>query len=159
MKKDYKIEITETLSKTFYVNAKSPEKAEDIIREKYYNEEIVLDSEDFDNNVEFETEEADPRNTSYLMYKGWSNLDAYYISEMFTTLKRLNITYYNDFINDIVNCAKNSELVGRYNENYFNTYVSDMCSYKFSDIEPGNFERKHKYYKTIDNKYIMEFQV
>lgn len=159
MKKDYKVEITKTLSKYFYVNAESLEEAEDIIREKYNNQEIVLDSEDYNNNVEFETKEADPRNTSYLMYKGWSNLDAYYISEMFTTLKRLNITYYNDFINNIVNCASDMEFVGKYDEKYFNTYLANMCSYKFSDIKPGDFERKHKYYKTIDNKYIMEFQV
>lgn len=159
MKKDYKVEITETLSKSFYVNAESLEEAEDIIREKYNNCEIVLTADDYDNDVEFEVEEADPRNTSYLMSKGWSSINAYYISEMFSTLNRLKINDYDNEVADIVNCSEDSELVGKYDEKYFDSHIADICGYKFYDIQPGEFEQEYKFYKTIDGKFIMEFQI
>lgn len=44
---DYTIEIIETLSKLVVVKADSKEQAIDIVREKYYESEIVLDEEDF----------------------------------------------------------------------------------------------------------------
>ncbi len=49
--KEYTIEIIETLSKLVVVKADSKEQAIETVREKYYESEIVLDSEDF-----FETE-------------------------------------------------------------------------------------------------------
>lgn len=158
MKKDFKVEIKETLTKTMYVSAESIEDAEDIIREKYYNEDIVLDSENFD-GVEFDVEKTDPRNMNYLMYKGFSFINAYYISEMFSTLNRLNINDYNDRIEEIVNCADDMEFIGKYDEKYFNTYLTDICGYEFSHLKPSEFDNENKFYKTIDDKYIMEFQV
>ena len=42
----YKVEITETLQRQIEVEARSKEEAEKMIREKYRNEEIVLNDED-----------------------------------------------------------------------------------------------------------------
>lgn len=161
MKKNFRVKITETLTKEIYVKADNVKNAEDIIRDKYYNGDIILDSEDYDNNVEFEVEDIDPRNMSYLMYKGFSPIDAYYISEMFSTLKRLNITDYDDYIEEITDCAEDLKYIGKYDEKYFNTYVKNknLCNYEFSDLESGFYDKIYKFYKTIDDKYIMKFQI
>lgn len=45
MKENYSIEITETLQRTVDVEADSYYEALDIVREKYKNEEIILNSE------------------------------------------------------------------------------------------------------------------
>jgi hypothetical protein len=54
--KTYKIRITEYLSKILEVTASSEEMAMRIVKDRYYDEEIVLDYGDFDdvefNNVE-----------------------------------------------------------------------------------------------------------
>lgn len=54
--KTYKIRITEYLSKIVEVTASSEEMAMRIVKDRYYDEEIVLDYGDFDdvefNNVE-----------------------------------------------------------------------------------------------------------
>ncbi len=43
----FTLELTETLSRTISIEASSPEEAYDIARQKYHNEEIVLDSSDY----------------------------------------------------------------------------------------------------------------
>lgn len=42
----YEVEITEVLKKQIVVEANSKEEAENIVREQYRNEELVLSSED-----------------------------------------------------------------------------------------------------------------
>ena len=49
MSKDYEIEIEETLQKIVKINANSLEEAIDIAREKYSNEEFVLDYQNYKN--------------------------------------------------------------------------------------------------------------
>lgn len=49
MNKNYEIEIEETLRKVVKINANSLEEAIDIAREKYSNEEFVLDYQDYKN--------------------------------------------------------------------------------------------------------------
>ncbi len=49
-KKKFTVEITETLQRQVEVTANSAEEAENIVREKYRNEEIVLDYQDFVDN-------------------------------------------------------------------------------------------------------------
>ena len=49
MNKNYEIEIEETLQKVVKINANSLEEAIDIAREKYSNEEFVLDYQDYKN--------------------------------------------------------------------------------------------------------------
>ena len=51
MNKNYEIEIEETLRKVVKINANSLEEAIDIAREKYSNEEFVLDYQDYKNTV------------------------------------------------------------------------------------------------------------
>lgn len=50
---EYEVIITETLSRRITVEANSREDALDIVQEKYANEEIILDSNDFF-DVEFD---------------------------------------------------------------------------------------------------------
>ena len=45
--KTYAVEITETLQRIVYVDAKSAEEAKRNVEERYHNEEIVLDSSDY----------------------------------------------------------------------------------------------------------------
>ena len=45
--KTYAVEITETLQRIVYVDAKSAEEAKDEVEEQYYNAKIVLDSSDY----------------------------------------------------------------------------------------------------------------
>lgn len=47
MQKDYEIEIVETLQRVVKVKADSYDEALDIVTEKYKNEEIILDENDF----------------------------------------------------------------------------------------------------------------
>lgn len=49
MNKNYEIEIEETLQKVVKINANSLEEAIEIAREKYLNEEFVLDYQDYKN--------------------------------------------------------------------------------------------------------------
>ena len=49
MNNNYEIEIEETLQKVVKINANSLEEAIDIAREKYSNEEFVLDYQDYKN--------------------------------------------------------------------------------------------------------------
>ena len=44
---EYAVEISETLSRVEYVEADNEDEALDIVREKYFNEEFVLDSSDY----------------------------------------------------------------------------------------------------------------
>lgn len=41
----YKVEITETLKKVVEVDAETPSQAKEIVRGKYYNDELILDSD------------------------------------------------------------------------------------------------------------------
>lgn len=52
MLKEYEIEIKETLQKIVKIEANSLDEAIDIVNEKYSNEEIILDENDF-KDVEF----------------------------------------------------------------------------------------------------------
>ncbi len=45
--REYDITIREILQRTVKQRARSKEEAQQIVEEKYYNQEIVLDSEDF----------------------------------------------------------------------------------------------------------------
>ena len=45
--KTYKVVVTETLQRIVYIDAKSAEEAKDVAEERYHNEEIVLDSSDY----------------------------------------------------------------------------------------------------------------
>ena len=56
--KTYAVEITETLQRTVYIDAKSAEEAQDVAEERYHNEEIVLDSSDYQ-DTEIEVVEDD----------------------------------------------------------------------------------------------------
>ena len=47
MEKTYKIEIEETSQRVVKVKANSLDEAIDIVQNKYYNQEYVLDSEDY----------------------------------------------------------------------------------------------------------------
>lgn len=49
----YKIEILETLRRVIEVNAKNEEEAMDKVGRMYYNSDIVLGADDFDNEVVF----------------------------------------------------------------------------------------------------------
>ena len=81
------------------------------------------------------------------------------VVEMFSTLKRLNITDYDNQVEEITNCAKDLEYIGKYDEKYFNTYLKDICDYEFSDLEPGSYDKEYKFYKTIDDEFRMGFQI
>lgn len=48
----YKVNIEETLSKVIEVEAEDEEQAENIVKEMYYSEKVVLNADNF-NNVEF----------------------------------------------------------------------------------------------------------
>ena len=45
--KEYKIEVTETLSRTIHIEAASRDEAVKKVKDMYRNEEIVLDADDF----------------------------------------------------------------------------------------------------------------
>ena len=45
--KTYAVEITESLQRTVYIDAKSAEEACQEVEERYHNEEIILDSSDY----------------------------------------------------------------------------------------------------------------
>lgn len=45
--KTYRVVVTETLQRIVYIDAKSAEEARDVAEERYRNEEIVLDSSDY----------------------------------------------------------------------------------------------------------------
>lgn len=49
----YKIEILETLRRVVEVDAKNEEEAMDRVGRMYYNSDIVLGADDFDNEVVF----------------------------------------------------------------------------------------------------------
>lgn len=49
----YKIEILETLRRVIEVDAKNEEEAMDKVGRMYYNSDIVLGADDFDNEVVF----------------------------------------------------------------------------------------------------------
>lgn len=49
----YKIEILETLRRVIEVDAKNEEAAMDKVERMYYNSDIVLGADDFDNEVVF----------------------------------------------------------------------------------------------------------
>jgi len=49
----FRVKVTEILQKIIEIDAESNEEAESIVRRQYNSEDIVLDSEDF-NDVEFE---------------------------------------------------------------------------------------------------------
>lgn len=49
----YKIEILETLRRVVEVDAKNEEEAMDKVGRMYYNSDIVLGADDFDNEVVF----------------------------------------------------------------------------------------------------------
>ena len=53
----YNVEIIETLRKVVEVSANSEEEAIEKVQNMYFAEEIVLDSDDFDNLVEFNLQE------------------------------------------------------------------------------------------------------
>lgn len=53
--KEFDIKITETLEKTVTVEADSKEEAEEIVKDAYYNQEHILDSENF-TGVDFGTQ-------------------------------------------------------------------------------------------------------
>ena len=46
--KEYEVNIIETASRVFTITASSPEMARQIIIDRYYNDEIVLDYSDYD---------------------------------------------------------------------------------------------------------------
>ena len=45
--KTYRVVVTETLQRIVYIGAKSAEEARDEAEQRYHNEEIVLDSSDY----------------------------------------------------------------------------------------------------------------
>lgn len=49
----YKIEILETLRRVVEIDTKNEEEAMDKVGRMYYNSDIVLDADDFDNEVVF----------------------------------------------------------------------------------------------------------
>lgn len=51
--KTFKVRVTETLNREVEVEAKDINDAENKVSEMYRNEEIVLDSEDFDGDPQF----------------------------------------------------------------------------------------------------------
>lgn len=57
----YPVTVTETLSRTVWVDAETPSQAEDVVCDLYDHCEIVLDSSDFDDNreIEFDPEVSD----------------------------------------------------------------------------------------------------
>lgn len=56
--KTYRVVVTETLQRIVYVDAKSAEEAKDKVEERYHNEDIVLDSSDYQ-DTEIEVVEDD----------------------------------------------------------------------------------------------------
>ena len=56
--KTYKVVVTETLQRIVYDDAKSVEEAKCNVEERYHNEEIVLDSSDYQ-DTEIEVVEDD----------------------------------------------------------------------------------------------------
>lgn len=55
----YKVQITETLTREVYVEADNLEAAQQIVEDKYRNQEIVLDADDF-SFVDFNTSPNEP---------------------------------------------------------------------------------------------------
>ena len=56
--KTYRVVVTETLQRIVYIDAKSAEEAKDKAEERYRNEDIVLDSSDYQ-DTEIEVVEDD----------------------------------------------------------------------------------------------------
>ena len=56
--KTYRVVATETLQRIVYINAKSAEEAKREVEQRYHNEEIVLDSSDYQ-GTEIEVVEDD----------------------------------------------------------------------------------------------------
>ena len=65
-KRKFTVEITETLQRQVEVEAEDEFEAEDIVREMYRNEEIVLDAGDYI-DTEFEVLEDDADDKNYLI--------------------------------------------------------------------------------------------
>ena len=56
--KTYRVVVTETLQRIVYIDAKSAEEAKRNVEQRYHNEEIVLDSSDYQ-DTEIEVVEDD----------------------------------------------------------------------------------------------------
>ena len=52
----YNVTITERLQRIVEVEAESPEDAQDIVEDMYYQQEIILDAEDMHEEATFEVE-------------------------------------------------------------------------------------------------------
>lgn len=156
--KKFNVRVVETLAKTIEVQAETIEEAEDIVRDMYDNEEVVLTYEDYDNEVEFYPTYVNPTDIFYIISTGWDKDKAEYIHEMFIALKEAGVKYSDEEIFEIVNESESQEFIGIYDESYFDEYLNEIAKCSFDDIEQGTYNPNNGFYKTKDGKYVMEVQ-
>ena len=73
--KSFNVEIKETLAKNIAVKANSLEEAEEKIKKLYKSEDIVLDSDDFDGEVEYDTTEISEKEFEEANWKEYDFID------------------------------------------------------------------------------------
>lgn len=94
----------------------------------------------------------------YLLAVKWSEEQAKMIAEMFEVYLKGNPLTIEEIINIIgVGCGDN--LIGIYDEKYFNTYISEYYDdIQFNEIKAGEVFL-NSYYKTKDGEYILDIQL
>lgn len=157
--KKFNVKVVETLSKVVEVKAETIEEAEKIVTNMYDNEEIVLDSGDYDNNVEFYSEYVDPTSLNYIAAAGWDWYTAEYLFEMFNALKEAGVKFTDEELYQIIDDSECQEFIGIYDEKYFDMYIEEYAEYSFKYLKPGMYDAESGFYKTKDNEFIMEVRL
>lgn len=94
----------------------------------------------------------------YLLAVSWSEEQAEMIAEMFEVYLKENSLTIEEII-DIIGDDYGDNLIGIYDEKYFNTYISEYCDdIQFNDIKAGEVFSTN-YYKTKDGEYILDIQL
>lgn len=153
--KKYNVEIVETLSKNVIIEAKSMQEAEKIARAMYADEEIVLDSGNFDNTVEFYTSYINPKSFGYLVSIRWDISKALSIEEMFKVLKDAEIEYTDKEIFKIVNNPNSEDFIKVYDKDAFDFKEQKNVNYRFDELKNGEYDLNNNAYKTKDGNFIV----
>lgn len=89
---------------------------------------------------------------------GWSKDYAKYLNELFEKIDIENHSYYKNFLDQIIESSDDPYLIGLYDVNFFDGYITKYAKYDFKDLENGHFDDKNGFYKTNDGKFILEIQ-
>lgn len=89
---------------------------------------------------------------------GWSKDYAKYLNELFEKIDIENHLYYKNFLDQIIESSDDPYLIGLYDINFFDGYITKYAKYDFKDLKNGHFDNKNGFYKTNDGKFILEIQ-